>query len=63
MNEWKVCRNPVGDKVRYGVYRRVSEGVDHSGSREEYPGMFDSRAIAQQVADRMNKIEGGDADV
>ena len=58
MSEWKVSRNYIGGMKLYQVYRLLDvNGVDHAGNREYKPGLFDSEAVAQQVADALNGKE------
>lgn len=56
--KWKVSSNYLGGGVVYQVYRTIREGeVDHSGNREYFPGLYDTKAMAQEMADRLNAAE------
>lgn len=53
---WKVTSNPIGDTVKYAVYRLLDvKALDHSGNREHATGYMDDRAAAQLLADQMNE--------
>lgn len=55
---WKVSKNFDGEAFLYQVYRTINEGMtDHSGNREYLSEIFGSRALAQAVADRLNRSE------
>lgn len=57
-SNWKVSSNYLGDGVVYQGYRTLREGeVDHSGNREYFPGLYDTKAMAQEMADRLNAAE------
>lgn len=55
-SEWKVTSNYVGGKTLYGVYRtRDINEIDHSGNREHAGGWFESRKLAESLANSLNK--------
>ena len=56
--KWKVSSNYLGGGVVYQVYRTLCKGeVDHCGNREYFPGLYDTKAMAQEMADRLNAAE------
>lgn len=55
MSDWKVLKNPVGDKYIYQVYRILDPKQPmHSGNIETTGRIYDDAAEAQAEADRMN---------
>lgn len=53
---WKVSSNPVAGKLFYQVYRmRDITGVDHSGNRETYGGLWKTKREAENLAELLNK--------
>ena len=54
-SEWRVCSNPVGGKMCYGVYRlRDVNGIMHSGNME-VENYYDTKKEAQQKAKELNE--------
>ena len=52
---WKVTSNPIGDRIKYAVYRLLdSQKTDHSGNREFATLYLDDREQAQAIADKLN---------
>ena len=57
-SKWKVTSNPIGDRIKYAVYRLLdSQKTDHSGNREFATIYLDAREQAQQIADELNKAD------
>lgn len=56
--KWKVSSNYLGGGVVYQVYRTIREGeVDHSGNREYFPGLMQTKEEAQEAAYILNAAE------
>ena len=54
MGEWKVSRNPIGEKTFYQVFRiRDTSKLDHSGNRETR-GLYETREEAERIAANLN---------
>ena len=59
-SKWKVTSNPIGDRIKYAVYRLLDQQkTDHSGNREFATMYMDDRAQAQAIADQMNEADPG----
>lgn len=55
MSKWMVNSNFIGVWI-YQVFRILDEKkVDHSGNREYYHQIFDSKEEAQEMADKLNR--------
>lgn len=53
-SEWRVMSNPIGDEMRYGVYRLYDkQKVMHSGNME-IAGYYDCEEDAEREAERRN---------
>lgn len=53
---WKVSSNPVAGKLFHQVYRmRDITGVDRSGNRETYGGLWETKREAENLAELLNK--------
>lgn len=58
-SEWRVLKNPVGDKYLYQVYRiRNPKEPMHSGNIETN-GMFETEREAEAWAEVLNDEESG----
>ncbi len=58
--KWKVTSNPIGDRIKYAVYRLLdTQKTDHSGNREFATPYLDDREQAQAIADEMNTADPG----
>ena len=56
-SEWRVMSNPIGDEMRYGVYRLYDkQKVMHSGNME-IAGYYDCKKDAEKEAARRNAEE------
>ena len=56
-SEWRVMSNPIGDEMRYGVYRLYDkQKVMHSGNME-IAGYYDHKEDAEKEAERRNAEE------
>ena len=59
-SKWKVTSNPIGDRIKYAVYRLLDQQkTDHSGNREFATMYMDDREQAQTIADQMNEADPG----
>ena len=59
-SKWKVTSNPIGDTIKYAVYRLLdTQKTDHSGNREFATHYLDDREQAQSIAEEMNAGDPG----
>ena len=56
-SEWKVLKNPVGDKYLYQVYRIMNSAEPMHSGNIETNGTFETEREAEEAADRLNGKE------
>lgn len=59
--EWKVVCRTVGGEKKFAVCRQAGKGRPKPGNLEFATGYLNSKEAAQAACDRMNSLEGGDA--
>lgn len=59
--KWKTSSNSVGGERFYQVVRVIdTDQVEHSGNREYYGGLLESRVDAEAIAEKLNSLEKGE---
>ena len=54
-SEWRVCSNPIGGKMCYGVYRLRDVNRTMEGGNMEVRCYYDTKKEAQQKAKELNE--------